>query len=175
MQSLSILERAAAYIENAFSCFGAKKPAAARDWCMKGLALIDFLNEDAAFRDCSSLKTCKGMLEIISKGLSTSGQQQIKIQEDLSIEKESSPALTIPPGIMIRAADIHFSDIIGCDLAKQALHENVVLPLTLPSAIKTGLFQGNVDYLVVTAYLNYYWLLGTGIRKGSGNVLLHVG
>ena len=154
MQSLSILERATIYIENALNSFGVKKSAAARDWCMKGLALIDLLNEDATFRDCSSLKTCKGMLEIISKGLSASGQQQqIKIQDDLSIEKEPSQALTIPPGIMIRAANIHFSDIIGCDLAKQALHENVVLPLTLPSAVKTGLFKGRISIRLLTSFV----------------------
>lgn len=144
MHSLSILERATMYIENALNSFRVKKSAAARDWCMKGLALIDLLHEDATFGDCSSIKTCKGMLESISKGLSASEQEhQQSKSDDLSSEKEQPQVLAIPPGIMIRAADIHFSDIIGCDLAKQSLHENVVLPLTLPSAIKTGLFQGS--------------------------------
>jgi hypothetical protein len=48
-----------------------------------------------------------------------------------------------------------FSDIIGNDTTKQALYENIVLPLTLSVKIKRQIFAG--------------------IRGGSGNVLLHGG
>ena len=47
---------------------------------------------------------------------------------------------------------ISFSQIIGCEEAKQILYENIVLPLSLPLNIRSELFQG--------------------VRSSGGNVLL---
>jgi len=46
-----------------------------------------------------------------------------------------------------------FHDVVGNAAAKQALHENIVLPLTLPTGLRQQLL--------------------TGIRSGCGNVLLY--
>jgi len=50
-------------------------------------------------------------------------------------------------------SNVRFSNIVGNGAAKQALHENIVLPLTLPAGLRQQLL--------------------TGIRSGCGNVLLY--
>eukprot|EP00605_Chrysophyceae_sp_TOSAG23-4_P000384 GSChrysophyteH1.ASY1.ANO1.440.1 assembled CDS len=50
-------------------------------------------------------------------------------------------------------SEVKFKNIIGCEDAKQALYESIVLPLMLPNHLSSTVF--------------------TGIRGGIGNVLLH--
>ena len=73
---------------------------------------------------------------------------QNKVVSSSTTLLSTTSAAAMPPPRKLR-----FDDIVGYCGAKQQLYENVVLPLTLSAEIKAQLFSG--------------------IRSGSGNVILH--
>ena len=91
---------------------------------------------------------CDGVLDQIGLVIEilNSSNEDIEGQTTQSIELPTSIASTIPqmPGDQINDEKclVRFSDIIGNEDAKQALHENVILPLCLDYAQKKKLFSG---------------------------------
>eukprot|EP01038_Epipyxis_sp_PR26KG_P009058 gene9058-12218_t len=119
--------------------------AGARDNCLKSIGLIEAIDSDS-FNFHSQLATSKLVLERICQKLldhSLTTTISVKLKEPTDSTQE----------IVCRSSNISFASIIGHDNAKQALYENVILPLTIDKQRKLELFKG--------------------IRANIGNVLLH--
>lgn len=99
--------------------------------------MVDLLCDDAMFVDNEILVTCKGMLDFISKTLVSK-----KLPELFDDGANQQVMKSIPPQIMQRATQVRFADVIGCDAAKQSLHENVVLPFVLCASVKADIYKG---------------------------------
>ena len=119
----------------------------------QAIALLEII-QGVDFQYDPQLKTARMVLIAISKVL----QSKLKQQEvypipatiiDHSIVSEDENSLSN----YIRTTTTKFSDIIGCDQAKQWLEENVILQFNATPDVRLQLFQG--------------------IRNGLGNVLLH--
>ena len=72
---------------------------------------------------------------------------------------------------------ISFEEVVGNLEAKQSLYENVILPLSISEATKVRVFSGCVSLKFLFMHLNAILLdlnfTKTGIRAGSGNVMLY--
>jgi SpoVK/Ycf46/Vps4 family AAA+-type ATPase len=84
-----------------------------------------------------------------------------------------------------KTAPISFNEVVGNMEAKQALYENVILPLTISDLTKARVFSGrdcvdNATLWMATSsrmrspsILSPHLILRAGIRAGSGNVMLY--
>jgi ATP-dependent 26S proteasome regulatory subunit len=70
-----------------------------------------------------------------------------------------------------------FHQVLGCEQAKSALFENIILPLKCSSEYQSTIFQGgfltNRYSFPPSARIFLCGAYHAGIRAGSGNVLLH--
>jgi SpoVK/Ycf46/Vps4 family AAA+-type ATPase len=70
-----------------------------------------------------------------------------------------------------------FHQVLGCEQAKSALFENIILPLQCTTTHQSTVFQG--DILAFSPTISPFsdsespFVSFAGIRAGSGNVLLH--
>lgn len=121
----------------------------ARDNIIKALGILDLLSSllQSKNDEKQSMKPEIYHIDNDSSSIQDEGEQNeftttnIKVVVDKSITKHSNNQ------------KILFENIVGNQDAKQALYENVVLPLTFSPELKKVVFAG--------------------IRKGAGNVLLH--
>eukprot|EP01034_Spumella_vulgaris_P028175 gene28175-34991_t len=121
--------------------------------------------------DCSKLSTMSNInLQLDGHLYFLSPYDYVRVESDvcslllISLGDDKKPPEQEPPwliGTVFMRNSVsdnnnlgfNFDRIVGCDLAKQMLYENIVLPLSLSGDEKRTFF--------------------TGIRAGTGNVLLH--
>lgn len=71
---------------------------------------------------------------------------------------------------------LKFEDIIGCEKAKLALEDNVIIHLNTPQEYdQSAVFQGinKCIFSYISIVKLYILIINEGLRKGTGNVLLH--
>lgn len=141
----------------------------ARDDCVRANAILDLLKLDLApgsptqlqIETASDMLAYQiGMLEHLIGGgdekadIATTPPHAStipKVTPEVGLQGPSSLALNLPG---MNVPRFKFTDIVGNSFAKQILHENVVLPLTLSLEAKKKLFAGR-------------------IRRGTGSILLY--
>eukprot|EP01040_Poterioochromonas_malhamensis_P001055 gene1055-1119_t len=122
-------------------------------------------------RKVESIKSNLGLMEILSAKGAIYSTRELLEQCLSRIKTSSIPSVRNKPTNVIQEEfnsqtheecsfnkykqdpAVAFSDVIGCEKAKQSLRENIVFHLSLPNQFLRATF--------------------TGIRTGSGNVLLH--
>eukprot|EP00606_Chrysophyceae_sp_TOSAG23-5_P000785 GSChrysophyteH2.ASY1.ANO1.528.1 assembled CDS len=126
-------------------------------------ALLDDLDYERRGGDLE--KTLRGIVQtLLLAALSVSTAENARAA-DCEIREHDSPGATVSPppststsiltaqnNTAHNKSNVCFNDVVGCTEAKQALHESVVLPLTLPDATRRQFYSG---------------------LRGSGSVLLH--
>jgi transcriptional regulator with AAA-type ATPase domain len=124
-------------------CLEKEKKQEFRDGCVVILSVVELLRTlYPKSEHCDVLNTCaEAMRTIISVPTlnETSDQQPTELQTTQSMSSSEPSEFT-------------FASIIGSTDAKQALYENVVLPLSITESARRQIFRG--------------------IRSGGGNVLL---
>jgi ATP-dependent Zn protease len=121
-----------------------------RDSSLKAMAILELACSFNYYN--TELNICKGLLEKLISKMKCAAPYFIK-DKKVVIESNEQQNNIIDADVTNRIVKVKFSDIIGCDDAKQSLFENIVLPLTMNKSHRSILFAG--------------------IRGGTGNVLLH--
>jgi hypothetical protein len=164
----SIVLRTSLFMENAvesLSVMTIKGNRDARDWCVKCLAPLDLLNEPMNRREKSrSLAIDPQIMQLIVAATAIENiLSDLAVVEELNASKDdgsnesnsqtevlmqskqdlSSTQPITPPSSVKKT--ICFDDVVGNHEAKQALYENVVLPLTIDNQTKVKIFSGKQD------------------------------
>lgn len=153
---INIILRANTDVGNAIKETNQKKYLNARDNLIKSYTLLDLIfsistNENIIHnQQIEQLMVLQKMISNLITDLENKSNnffnKNIKVEDKIITEKyNDSNKLSSLPQI-----NMNFQEIIGSTEAKQALYENVILPLTLKESSKKKLF--------------------TGIRSAGGNV-----
>ncbi|CAM9726730.1 unnamed protein product [Chrysoparadoxa australica] len=125
--------------------------------CLEALvgarALLQFAMgsmEDALQGYGNSVVLCCSVIEgaILGRKSQLSNDSEGQAEEVLPAGDSPGTPLTLrqrQPGVLVQPSpksETRFSSIIGCDKAKRALMEHVVLPLKLPTAVREVIFIG---------------------------------
>ena len=139
---------------------------------MQGLALIELAcNSDGALP--SEMQTCKALVQDAMNQLtelyraasqtsafSLQSNSKILDAECVTLEedsgRDSSEAASFVE-ITNRTFQRNFGTIIGCQQAKCALYENVILPFTMSPNMRSSLFQGTDKFIACTICYSIYF------------------
>lgn len=128
----------------------------------------------------TQLRTAAAAIENILSDLSACDilKSEAKIQTEANNKtKDIEPNIVVVKQIVpAHAISISFKDVVGNDEAKQALFENVILPLTISDVAKVKIFSGKVFKISIACHFIHNSscvCLTKGIRAGSGNVMLY--
>eukprot|EP01041_Mallomonas_annulata_P012929 gene12929-27274_t len=110
--------------------------AAARDSCVQACALLELIIAKYGSLD-RYLGVCLKSLQYNINDLTQ--EQNIILPLNTEIKPTNSGN---NDQILHSTREIYFDDIIGSDFAKQALHENVILPLTIDKNLRNKIFNG---------------------------------
>jgi hypothetical protein len=125
---------------------------AARELLLQACAILQSTTSFSTFIDlyCATLTTCSDALSAALEQIKSRGTIENDFGDDKNI---CSMTIAANRTVCSERKQILFQDVIGQEMAKIALMENVIFPLTLCKAESDKIFQG--------------------IRAGAGNVLLH--
>jgi len=156
MQYNTALEKLSDVLDGALSAVRDRKFEVARDRCMQGFALVDLISSDD-FGYMSHFHTCKALLDNILSNLpiankevthgpprlSDSGRSLVSDEDSAAHEDEKFANRTDDEEEDSNTNKGGFRSVIGCEQAKSALLENIVLPMTLAKSTFSEVFQGN--------------------------------
>lgn len=129
--------------------------------CIRGMALLDLVLKSAK-RHVNYLKTCYVSLELISEELREMYNKTLGVLSKPSLKhsKTSDMAVVSTTSSFTSCGNVtkelnqeqqsllqsvNFDKVVGCDLAKQMLYENVILPLKLDAMKKQTFFSGLLE------------------------------
>lgn len=162
----SIVLRTSLFMEKAvesLSVMTIKGNRDARDSCVKCLALLDLLNEPLNRRVKSRLMDPQIMQLIVAATAIENILSDLAVVEELNASKsDNSNESNSQTGVLQKSKQdlnsaqpttplpsikktICFDDVVGNHEAKQALYENIVLPLTIDNQTKVKIFSGKYD------------------------------
>jgi SpoVK/Ycf46/Vps4 family AAA+-type ATPase len=98
--------------------------------------------------------------------------------ETCKVIKEIEPNIPLKQAVLPHSIAISFKEVIGNFEAKQALYENVILPLTISDVAKVKIFSGKTSPFFSASHRiifqsALFFTRMAGIRAGSGNVMLY--
>lgn len=150
MQHHTALEKLSDVLEGALSAVKDRKFDSARDSCMQGFAIVDLICS-VDFGYMSHLQTCKALLEDILNTLPTankdyehekSGRSLVSDEDSAGHQEDKFVNGPDDEDEMANTNKEGFRSVIGCEHAKSALLENIVLPMTLANGAFSHVFQG---------------------------------
>lgn len=147
---------------------GHQQISVAMDWTVKCVSLLEIMgftteeNDEPLLEDSVTTQISMALIAmkqlVNDMGLSAlpgneTNNPSAAAGQKLVVSNSTAILSTTTTAAFQSSRKLRFDDIVGYCGAKQQLYENVVLPLTLSADVKAQLFSG--------------------IRSGSGNVILH--